>query len=264
MTNAYESNPRSTFRGGRARGSRLSGFAFAFLISLFAAESALATTTVFGPGGTIGALVPDSEVLNGIDAFANFGVDNGSSELLSGTPNAGETLFFANTIYYIGNAGGPSSDGTIVSGNNRAYGVIGTGRSDITFLPETVSALTLQARGTINGTSTGGAGSVSPGIGGPGAALADANATLLVYSNLGLEISQSISNAAFETLTVDVSALAGDSIARISLINQGPANSAFVLGELTVVPEPGTALLMGMGLILLASSGGNRDESSLN
>ncbi|MEL6740805.1 MAG: hypothetical protein AAFP26_09140, partial [Planctomycetota bacterium] len=51
---------------------------------------------------------------------------------------------------------------------------------------------------------------------------------------------------------VDIGSFEGDSITRISLINEGPFNSAIVLGELTVgvMPTPGAAVLLGMGLLI--------------
>ena len=58
--------------------------------SLLITSPAWGLTTVFGPGGTIGAAVPDAAVLNGLDAFANFGVDNLAVDLLGGTLNVFE------------------------------------------------------------------------------------------------------------------------------------------------------------------------------
>ncbi len=229
-----------------------------FAGALVLAQPALAVpiTTLFGPGGPSGpGIQPDASVLNGLEAVTTFGGPNLATGVLGGTPNAGEVLFFAAGPFYIANAGGPSSNG-ITSGNNRAYGVTGSGRSDIFFDPGTVSSVLLQLRGTNAGSVANAPSTSFPG----GTTFADAVGTVLVYTNLGLQLTLSISNTAFETLSLELGAtfgsetLDGDSISRISLINQGPSNSAVVLGELTadVVPEPGLALLMGVGIGMLA------------
>ncbi len=232
----------------------------AFLLLLAGPGQAL--TTVFGPGGTVGAAVPDSAVLGGLDAFTTFGGPNGSREPLGGTANVGQTLFFANGGFYVGfNSGAnPPSDASglpAAIGNNRGYGVIGTGRSDIVFAAGSTTQLLLQVRGTSSGGSTGGNPNVNPELG-PGAAFSDAMATVLIYTELGLELTATVSNTGFETLSIDVAALGGESIRRLSLINQGDASSAIVLGELTAIPEPGTALLTGLGLAGLSRAGRRR------
>lgn len=76
-----------------------------------------------------------------------------------------------------------------------------------------------------------------------GAALADADATLLLYSDQGLELELGIANAPFTEFSFDASDTDGDFITRIGIVNQGPANSAVVLGEISITPEPTSALL---------------------
>lgn len=220
--------------------------------------SAQSFTTVFGPGGAAGLAAPDDSVLNGLEDFTTFGADNLDMELLGGTANAGETLFFAFGPLYVGGAGPASSNPLSDQGlanlgapvaNNRAYGVIGEGRSDIVFDLGEVASVTLQIRGTADGITTGG----NPGtnFGGVPTALADADGTLLVYTDLGLQSTLAISNDDFQEFSLDISSLAGDSITRISLINQGPENSSVLLGELTttLVPSPGAAALLGVGAL---------------
>lgn len=232
----------------------------AAVVSMLVAGTSAATgttsvTTIFGPGSTIGAQ-PDASVLGGLEAVANFGGPNLDRDLLGGTPNIGETLFIQSGTYYVGNAINPTSAGS-TSGNNRAYGFFGTGRSDITFTPGSVVDITLQARGSSGGNPVGPNSVSLP----PGSVLEDADATLLVYTQLGLQLSLELPNSGFQTLAltlgtiIDGQTLLGDSISRISLINEGPANSGIFLGEITaqVVPEPGTALLFGLGLAGLAS-----------
>jgi len=231
----------------------------AALLSLIltTAAGAAPVTTIFGPGGSIGGQ-PDSAVLNGLDSTATFGGNNGVTDLLGGTPNVGETLFIQAGSYYVGNGINPTSTGG-TSGNNRAYGFFGSGRSDITFQPGTVGDLTLQVRGTSGGNAVGPNSVSLP----PGTTLQDADATLLVYTQLGLQLQLEVPNASFQTLrlvlgsVVDGQTLSGDSIRRISLVNQGPVYSGIFLGEITaqVVPEPGAALLIGLGLAGLARSG---------
>ena len=215
-------------------------------------------TTVFGPNGGVGNAVPDSSVLNGLEAFTTFGGSNGPNDLLGGTANTGEVLFFQIGAFYVGGAGPASGNPLSAQGfnnignvsNNNAYGVLGAGRSDITFDQGTVESLVLQIRGTETGGTTGS--SPSNSFGGV-QDLADANATLLIYTDQGLQATIStIDNSAFQTVSLDVSSLVGDSITRISLINEGPFNSAIVLGELTVgvIPTPGAAAVLGLGGLL--------------
>ena len=228
------------------------------LLSLLVASVATATTvtTIFGPGGPIG-VQPGPGVLNGLESVATFGGPNLDAHLLGGTPNVGETIFIQTGSYYVGNSINPTSSGS-TSGNNRAYGFFGTGRSDITFTPGSVVDITLQVRGASGGNSVG-ANSVSLP---PGTILQDSVATLLVYTQLGLQLQLAVPNSGFQQLSltlgtvIDGQTLSGDSIRRLSLINEGPANSGFFLGEITatVVPEPGTAILMGLGLVGLAST----------
>lgn len=215
-------------------------------------------TTVFGPNGTVGVVAPDAAVLNGLDEFTTFGGINssGGGAAFAGTANAGQTLFFQVGPLYVGGAGPAASNplssqgltnlGGVVS-NNRAYGVIGQGRSDITFTPGVVDSVILQVRGTAVGQTTG----TNPltNFGGVPTALADATGTLLVWTELGLEATLQVSNFDFQLFTLDSSDFLGDSITRISLVNTGPSNSAIVLGELTVglVPTPGAAGLLALG-----------------
>ena len=236
---------------------RLSWVATLLFLLLTSGASAAPITTIFGPGGPIG-VQPGPDVLNGLESVATFGGPNGATDLLGGTPNRGETLFIQAGSYYVGNALNPTSAGS-TAGNNRAYGFFGEGRSDITFTPGTVGQITLQVRGSSGGNPVG-PNSVSVP---PGTVLADADATLLVYTQLGLQLQLEVPNASFQTIdlvlgsVIDGQTLSGDSIRRISLVNQGPIYSGVFLGEITalVVPEPGTALLMGLGLIGLARSG---------
>ncbi|MBA4119810.1 MAG: hypothetical protein C0513_03810 [Isosphaera sp.] len=215
-------------------------------------------TTVFGPNGTVGAAVPDAAVLNGLGAFTTFGGINssGGGAAFAGTANAGETLFFQVGPLYVGGAGPAASNplsaqgltnlGGVVS-NNHAYGVIGQGRSDITFTSGVVDNVILQVRGTTAGQITG----TNPinSFGGIATELTDAQGTLLVWTELGLEATLQVSNADFQIFTLNAIDFLGDSITRISLVNQGPSNSAIVLGELTVglVPTPGAAGLLALG-----------------
>lgn len=232
---------------------------WAALLALFMATSAQAgpITTIFGPGGSIGGQ-PDTAVLNGLDAVATFGGANGVTDRLGGTSNVGETLFIQSGSYYVGNGINPTSNGQ-TTGNNRAYGFFGQGRSDITFAPGQVSDITLQVRGSSGGNLVGPASVSLP----PGTILQDANAFLLVYTQLGLQLELEVPNAAFQTVNlvlgnvIDGQTLLGDSIRRISLVNEGPIHSGIFLGEITaqVVPEPGAALLIGLGLAGLARTG---------
>jgi hypothetical protein len=82
---------------------------------------------------------------------------------------------------------------------------------------------------------------------------------------LGLQLRLEVPNSGFQELSLTLGGiingqtLAGDCIRGISLINEGPANSGFFLCEITaqVVPEPGTAILMGLGLVGLATRSRN-------
>lgn len=231
-------------------------------------------TTVFGqiPGPTpslaapgelaadIGGF-PDVSVLNGLEEFTSFNVQNLSVDLLGGGANVGSVLFFQNGGFYVGGAGPAGANPLTEQGfenlggaqvNNRAFGVFGEGRSDIVFDTGVVSEISLQLRGTAEGLSIGPNAALGQSLP-EGSALGNADATLLVYTELGLQITQSVSNSSFETLTLNVSALAGESITRLSLVNQGPVNSAIVLGELTatVVPEPASIALLGLGGVAL-------------
>ncbi|MEO1510732.1 MAG: hypothetical protein AAFU70_01540, partial [Planctomycetota bacterium] len=227
------------------------------------AASAAAQTTVFGPGGTVGAGVPDAAVLNGLEAFTRFGEQNSADQPFGNTANSGETLFFAFGPLYVGGAGPASSNPLSSAGlsnlgapvaNNRAYGVIGEGRSDINFDPQSVISVTVQVRGTDSSQSAGG----NPGNNFGGAQqLADANATLLIWTELGFQTSIQVANADFQEITVTASDFLSDNITRIALINEGPSNSAIVLGELTVVtdpniPAPGAAAVLGLGGLAVA------------
>lgn len=222
-----------------------------------AMASGQSLTTVFGPGGTVGAATPDAEVLNGLGAFSQFGGANLDTGLLGGAANTGQTLFIQIGPFYVGGAGPASSNplsaqglenlGGVVS-NNRAYGLIGSGRSDITFTPGFAEIVTLQVRGSAGGEVTG----TNPAnsFGGTPTTLGTAAGTLLVYTNLGLELTVQVSNADFQVITLDTAAFNGDFITRISLINQGASNSILALGELTVtgglVPTPAGAAVFGL------------------
>jgi len=230
----------------------------ALTLAAAAATPALAQsfTTVFGPNTPVGDRLPDAAALNGMDAFTTFGADNRDIDLLGGTPNVGEVLLFQIGSFYVGGAGPATNNPLSAQGlnnlggpivNNRAYGVLGEGRSDIVFDAGVVDSITLQVRGTQAGDTTGS--SPNNSFGGV-QDLADANATVLVYTNLGLQATiNGIDNTDFQTISLDTGSLAGDSITRISLINQGEFNSAVVLGELTVgvVPTPGAAAVLALG-----------------
>ena len=220
------------------------------LASVAAGQSA---TTVFGPNGGVGNVVPDSAVLDGIDSFTEFGLDSNANGAFPDTENLGEVLFFANGGYYVGGAGPASSnplsdrgfDNRGLISNNNAYGVFGPGRSDIVFDSGVVQEVIVQARGTAAGDTANG-GPLS------GTTFEDAEATILLWSERGIEVEATVSNADFEEVSLDVALLGPSfSVTRVSIINEGPANSAAVLGELTVtgagVPAPGTAALVGIG-----------------
>ena len=226
-------------------------------------------TTVFGPGGASGS-VPAASVLNGLDGFTQFAVpgaivdDDPADTLFEGTADAGGLIFFQNGNFYVGGAGPAAGHPLAALGeatlggplvNNRSFGVVGLGRTDIIFEEGVVESLVLQARGTEEGLSVG---ATAPGTTLPNSTpLADADGTLLVFTDLGLATSIAISNEDFSIIPLDAALLGGSSITRISLINESFAgNSAVVLGELTAnvaaVPTPAAA---GMGLVGLSLLG---------
>ena len=103
----------------------------AIAASAITTASGQSVTTVFGPGGTIGAATPDAEVLGEVARFSQFGGTNGAMDLFGGTANTGEVLFFAFGPAYVGGAGPASSNPLSAQGlenlggpvaNNRAYG----------------------------------------------------------------------------------------------------------------------------------------------
>lgn len=211
-------------------------------------------TAVFGPGGDAGQLVPDAIVLNGLESIATFGAANNDTGAFANTTNAGETLFFQIGPLYVGGDGPAASNPLSAQGeinlggpvaNNRAYGVIGQGRSDITFTPGSVTSITLQARGTADGLVTGA--NPATNFGGVPTDLLEADGTLLIWTEFGVEATLEVGNDDFQTFSLSAADFLGDSVTRISIINEGPADSALILGELTTVPAPGTA-----GLALLA------------
>ena len=215
-------------------------------------------TTVFGPGGDAGLAVPGADILGAISGVATFGETNSGTGAFAGTANAGETLFFQIGGFYVGGAGGATSNplspdgfantgGTIA--NNRAYGVIGSGRSDINFVPGLFDEITVQVRGSETGMVTGSNPATS--FGGVPTNLADADGSILIWTELGLEAVLDVSNTGYSTFSINASDLLGDSIVRLSLVNDGPADSVVALGELTLtVPAPGAASLAGLGLTL--------------
>lgn len=211
-------------------------------------------TTVFGPGGDAGLLVPDASVLNGLESIATFGAANNDTGTFASTTNVGETLFFQIGPLYVGGDGPAASNPLSAQGeinlggpvaNNRAYGVIGPGRSDITFTPGGVTSITLQARGTADGLVTGT--NPATNFGGVPTDLFDADGSLLIWTEFGVEATLEVGNDDFQTFSLSAADFLGDSITRISIINEGPADSALILGELTTIPAPGTA-----GIALLA------------
>ncbi|MEM8836307.1 MAG: hypothetical protein AAGD00_10870 [Planctomycetota bacterium] len=228
-------------------------------IGALGASAATTFTTVFGPGGDAGLLVPESSVLNGIDSIATFGAANNAVGPLAGSANVGETLFFQVGPLYVGGAGPASSNPLSAQGeanlggavaNNRAYGVIGEGRSDITFASGSVTDIFLQVRGTADGQTTG----TNPGtnFGGVPTDLADAAGTLLVWTEFGVEATLQVSNDDYQLFSLSAADFLGDSITRVSIINQGPANSVVALGELTTIPAPGAlgvAALAGVAAV---------------
>jgi len=217
--------------------------------ALASVVSAQSFSTVFGPGGDAGLIVPDAGILNGIDSVATFGAANNGTGLFANTPNVGATFFAQIGAFYVGGAGAATNNPLSAQGlvnfggvvvNNRAYGVINAGRSDITFTAGEVDELTIQVRGSANGQTTG----TNPGtsFGGIPTSLFDAAGTVLVWTELGVEATLDISNADYQTFTLNASDFLGDSIIRLSLINEGPVDSVVLLGELTttLVPAPGT------------------------
>lgn len=230
-------------------------------VAVAAAASAQSFTTVFGPGGTVGAATPDAAVLNGIESVAQFGVDNLDIGLLGGTLNIGQTLFFQVGPLYVGGSGPASSNPLSAEGllnlggpvaGNRAYGVIGAGRSDIAFAPGLVDEVVLQIRGTADGQTTGT--NPATNFGGVPTDLADAAGTLLVYTEAGLQATLAVTNDDFQLFSLDAADFIGDSITRVSLVNEGPDNSAVVLGELTVTLIPAPAGAAALGLAGLAAA----------
>lgn len=225
-------------------------------IGALAASASTTFTTVFGPGGDAGLNVPDSSVLNGIDSIATFGAANNNVGPFANSANVGETLFFQIGPLYVGGAGPASSNPLSAQGeanlggpvsNNRAYGVIGAGRSDITFESGSVTDIFLQARGTADGQTTG----TNPGtnFGGVPTDLVDAAGTLLVWTEFGVEATLQVSNDDFQVFSLSAADFLGDSITRVSIINEGASNSAVLLGELTTIPAPGVIGLAGMAAL---------------
>ncbi|MEM1213646.1 MAG: PEP-CTERM sorting domain-containing protein [Planctomycetota bacterium] len=172
--------------------------------------------------------------LDTILTFTQFGGPNTgtTTEAFDGTPNLGEVLFIQNGAFY-------------VPGSNRGYGFFGPGRSDITFTPGFVSAVTLQVRGSEGGESA----NVGP--------LDTSDVSVLIWSELGVQATFAIGNDAFEEVALDVSALGflGESITRISLINADGVGSNAIgdigLLSVTVIPEPSSAGLIALGLPVL-------------
>lgn len=199
------------------------------------AQEVTISTNFFG--GTPGEQ-PNDASLNGLEDFTEFGGPNNDSELFASTPNIGEVLFVQNGAYYVG--------------GNRAYGFAGSGRSDITFTPGIVRAVELQVRGSSSDDTTGPNSITLPGS----TQFQDADVTVLIWSELGLELTlENIDNDQYQTIELDITnpAFNGDSITRISLINEGPNNSIVDLGLLSVtaVPEPGSLALLGLGAVVM-------------
>ncbi|MEM1353458.1 MAG: PEP-CTERM sorting domain-containing protein [Planctomycetota bacterium] len=210
------------------------------LIGLLAGLADQAQAVTFSTnfsGGTPGSQPSDAS-LNGLEDFTQFGGPNSASELFASTPNLGEVLFVQNGAYYVG--------------GNRAYGFAGEGRSDITFTPGVVREVDLQVRGSSSDDTTGPNSFTLPGS----TPFGDADVTVLIWSELGLELTvENVSNDQYQTIALDITnpAFDGDSITRISLINEGPDDSIVDLGLLTVtaVPEPGSLALLGVGAVAM-------------
>ena len=231
----------------------MKGLLAVVLTASFAPLANAQLSTIF-QGGAIGDTLAtdDGAVLNGLADIADFGLTN-----LNGSANEGEVLFFANGTFYVGReptngdnpltALGESRLGAITN-NNRNYGVLGAGRTDIFFdSGAMLQQLSLQVRGTLDGTNAGGSGAASTVADfGISAALANADARLQIYSEGGfLEATIEVSNLDFEQIDIDASTFTdGSYISSIALINDGPANSAAFFGEITAVPEPTSALLV--------------------
>ena len=94
-----------------------------------------------------------------------------------------------------------------------------------------------------------------------GSPLADGNGTLLIYTELGLEATINLADAGGlddaslinQDLFFSVDDFEGNSITRLSIINEGALNSATFLSELTVttVPEPTALALLSLGGLTL-------------
>ena len=188
-----------------------------------------------------------------LESIATFGVANNDNGAFANTPNVGETLFFQIGPLYVGGDGPAASNPLSAQGeinlggpvaNNRAYGVIGQGRSDVTFTPGSVTSITLQARGTADGLVTGS--NPATNFGGVPTDLFDADGSLLIWTEFGVEATLEVGNDDFQTFSLSAADFLGDSITRISMINEGPAGSAIILGELTTVPAPGTVGIAAM------------------
>ncbi|MEM9187441.1 MAG: hypothetical protein AAGB00_13195 [Planctomycetota bacterium] len=223
----------------------LAALGFCLAAGAVSATPTFEFSTVFGPSTPVGA---QPSAANGalpdvLDAITNFGVANQGNQPaeFDGTPNLGGLAFVQNGPYYVQ--------------GNRAYGFAGPGRSDITFEPGTVEAVELLVRGSNSGDSSGGLSQTVP----PNTAFDDSNVTVLVWSNLGIELEvNGIDNDAFQTIALDIGSIQGDSITRVSLINGteaasvGPSALALI-GQLTVttnVPEPAA-----IGLVLAPAAG---------
>ena len=177
---------------------------------------------------------PSDESLNGLGDFTTFGAENLDGDLLGGTDNVGEVIFFQRGAYYFS--------------GNRAYGFAGTGRSDIVFTPGVVREVELQVRGSSSADTTGAASTTLV----PNSPFGDSDLTVLIYSDQGLQLTlEDVSNTEFQSIGLDITNpnFNGDSITRISLINQGPDNSVADLGFLSVttVPEPSSIAFLGLG-----------------
>lgn len=210
------------------------------IAGLLAWQAGHASATTFSTdfSGDTPGQQPSVTSLAELGNFATFGGPNLDQDLLGGTPNEGEVFFIARGAYYFS--------------GNRAYGLDGAGRSDITFTPGTVREVNLQVRGSSAGNTIG----LAFGDLAAGSTLGNADVTVLIYSDQGLQLTvDNVSNTGFQGIALDITnpAFDGDSITRISLINEGPANSIADLGFLSIntVPEPGSIALLGMGGLAL-------------